>query len=444
MNANNNFPKHFNSRWWKYWRSLTTPLATNPIDTQREYVLRVILLIGQIVSYPLIPLYIVGLFAGWFPPALPIAISAVSISLTIGWLLTIKGHWKSARFIPILAAYGVALYVSVAYNTGVVSGLSYALAVFTAAILVRGYVPWLTAAIVGASIVGVEWLRWQGILPPAVRYTDFFAASNATTLFHLLLLIILSYFFVREYQRSYLTAHRQSKLLEAANKKLTAEIEQRIHAETQLQASLAEKELLLREIHHRVKNNLQTIASLLYLQARQTDQPDALDALQNSYDRVQSMALIHQQLYQTTDLGHIDLQKYVDHLLRQLRQSFRSDARVRFHTDIEPINFNLDTIIPIGLILNELISNAMKHAFPNNQPGEIHVTFHRDGDRYALTVFDTGDGLSDAQKTALAEQGVSALANGSLGLQLVQQLTRQLHGTLTVSTEPHTMFTITF
>jgi len=216
-------------------------------------------------------------------------------------------------------------------------------------------------------------------------------------------------------------------------------------AGNELQKSLAEKELLLKEIHHRVKNNLQTVAGLLYLQARQTHNPAAQDALRNSYNRVQSMALVHQQLYQTTNISHIELRSYITKLIRQLRQSYAGSRSIIFRTDIAPVHFNLDTIIPLGLILNELITNAMKHAFTDRDViGEIEITFRQENGMNILSVMDSGAGFSAEQQALLRERGFGGLTTNSLGLLLVQQLTRQLHGEITVTTDPHTRFDITF
>lgn len=449
MTARKNLPFNFRARTalkicQRWWRKLITPLSTSPIDAQREYILRVILLLGQLSTYPATVAFFIGAYTGLFPAVLPITLALVSFSLSGAWLLTTHNHWRTARFVVIILPYAVATFIGEKYTMGMVSGLLYAQAIFVTAILARGFMPWLVTAIIGITIIGITWLRMAGFIPPDVRYDEVFGASSISILFSLMLLVILAYFFVDEYQQSFTKEHRQSKLLEETNQRLTTEIEQRKTVETKLQASLQEKEILLREIHHRVKNNLQTIASLLYLQTRYTNQPDALEALQNSYDRVQSMALIHQHLYQNTDLGHIDLEQYIAHLLQQLRQSYRSDARIRFFADIEPVQFNLDTVIPIGLIITELVSNAMKHAFPDNQPGEIHVVYHQTDTHRILTVFDTGVGLSAKQKDNLALNGVAGLAKGSLGLTLIQKLTGQLHGSFTVTTEPHTAFTVTF
>ena len=431
-------------KWRQRWRQITAPKAISPIDAQREYILRVMLLLGQLLTYPATIIFAIGAYIGIFPPALPVTLIIVSLSLSGGWVLTVHGYWRTARFLIIALPYLVATFIGEKYTVGIVSGLLYAQAIFVTAILVRGYTPWLVTGIIGVTIIGISWFRMEGFLAPDVRYANVFAASTISVLFNLMMLVILGYFFVSEYQRSFLEEHRQSKLLEETNRRLTAEISQRMAAEEKLQQSLAEKELLLREIHHRVKNNLQTVASLLYLQSRHIDNPVALEALKNSYDRVQSMALIHQQLYQNTDLGHIDLQNYVDVLLKQLRSSFRGDVRIRFFTEIEPVQFDLDTTIPIGLIINELVTNAMQHGFPHNQPGEIHVTFHENNGKYTLTIRDTGVGLSETQKARLAENGVAAITGNSLGLQLVQKLTKQLHGKLSISSGTHTIFSVTF
>src|SRR5690625_1691740 len=138
----------------------------------------------------------------------------------------------------------------------------------------------------------------------------------------------------------------------------------------QISKTLGEKEILLKEIHHRVKNNLQIISSLLSLQSRQLESPQAREAMQSSRNRIKSMALIHQKLYQDEDLVGVDIAEYIDKLTVSLASSYKtSTGNIEIKTDVDPMKLDVDTIIPIGLILNELISNSFKYAFDMEKGG---------------------------------------------------------------------------
>ena len=217
---------------------------------------------------------------------------------------------------------------------------------------------------------------------------------------------------------------------------VASNISRQKEAEDRLVASLREKELLLKEVHHRVKNNLQVISSLLNLQAREILDPETAKLFRDSQGRVRSMALIHEQLYRSDDLARIDFAAYVGDLVRHLEQGLGSNATpVRFRLNIEPLPLSLDLAIPCGMIVNELVSNAQKHAFPNGQAGEIRIEFiHRDCG-YCLTVADNGVGIQEETAT---EDSLS------LGLKVVKALTRQIHGDLDVRYDDGTVFVICF
>ena len=215
------------------------------------------------------------------------------------------------------------------------------------------------------------------------------------------------------------------------------DITARKQAEEHLQASLEEKELLLKEVHHRVKNNLQVISSIFSLQSQYNNDPDILSLLADSQNRIRSMALIHEKLYRSDTLARIDFADYIKSLVRDLFASYNTSSNlIRLHLNVDNVPLNLDTAIPCGLLINELISNCLKHAFPNQQPGEIRVDFGNDSaNQLCLVVQDTGIGLPENWNIKQAN---------SLGLRLVRALTRQLLGKLEVYNDNGAVFQITF
>jgi PAS domain S-box-containing protein len=196
-------------------------------------------------------------------------------------------------------------------------------------------------------------------------------------------------------------------------------------AEEHVRASLREKEVLLREIHHRVKNNLQIISSLLYLQSTYVRDDTTLDILAESQSRVKAIALIHEKLYQSEQLDKIDFAAYLHDLIAELFRTYRvRDDTVTVHEDIEGVRLGIETALPCGLIVNELVSNALKHAFPGCWTGEVWIALHSaEGGHFDLSVRDNGVGLAE---------GFDWRRSPSLGLQLVSDLTKQLGGKLEV------------
>jgi two-component sensor histidine kinase len=198
-------------------------------------------------------------------------------------------------------------------------------------------------------------------------------------------------------------------------------------AESAIRASLAEKDTLLKEIHHRVKNNLQIISSLLNLQERFVRDPADIDIFRNSRSRVKSMALIHEVLYQSKNISQIDFSEYVDKLVSHLVQGHLNNyAGITVRTDVAGIKLDIDTAIPCGLIINELLTNAFKYAFPAGSTGEIGIRMSRSGDICLLCVYDNGVGFPDT---------IDFTSDKTLGMNLVYNLARQLGGEIRVGKE---------
>jgi two-component sensor histidine kinase len=229
--------------------------------------------------------------------------------------------------------------------------------------------------------------------------------------------------------------------LQQANAQLWDEMEERGKAEEQVKRSLKEKEVLLKEIHHRVKNNLQIIQSMLNLQLPQIKDEKAIALFKESQNRVYSMALIHEKLYQSESLAKIDFHEYIRSLAIYLFVSYGATARaIRSRILMDDISLDVDTTIPCALIINELVSNSLKHAFPASRhaegTGEISISLRRDtGNRFLLTVSDNGVGLPD---------GIEIENSDSLGLKLVNVLVKQLAGTILIGAGGGAEFTISF
>ncbi|MDO9549916.1 MAG: PAS domain S-box protein [Methanoregula sp.] len=226
----------------------------------------------------------------------------------------------------------------------------------------------------------------------------------------------------------------RTEALSKANDALEKENTQRLVTEEKLQKSYDEKVLLLKEIHHRVKNNLQIIASLLNLQSRYiTDEP-TLAAIRESQNRVKAMALVHEKLYRAEDIAHISLHEYIRFLGTGLYQFYDAKARgIRFRLEISDVNVDIDAAIPIGLIINELISNSLKYAFPEERTGEVFISVKKEGHALFIQYQDTGIGIPADMDWKNAP---------SLGLRLVTTLVDQMDGTVELDRRNGTLFTI--
>ncbi len=218
---------------------------------------------------------------------------------------------------------------------------------------------------------------------------------------------------------------------------ISREITQRKEAEAELRSLVKEKETLLREIHHRVKNNMQVISSLLSLQAQKLEDQKAVQALKECQERIRSMALVHDKLYQQEALHRIEFSNYLRSLATQLFHAYKVDASlIQLRVEAEEISLNLNTAIPCGLILNELITNALKHAFSPGEKGELVISLHRGRkEGFILAVRDNGRGLPT---------DLNLKKPDTLGLEIVHILVNQLGGKLQVRIDGGTEFRITF
>jgi two-component sensor histidine kinase len=214
------------------------------------------------------------------------------------------------------------------------------------------------------------------------------------------------------------------------------DITERKRYEERLEASLREKEVVIKEVHHRVKNNMQVISGFLELQSNYIEDPVAIEKLIESQRRVRTMALVHEKLYQSKSLVAINAAEYIKSLIADLMDSYSVSTPVDVSVDVDDVNITLDMAIPCGLIINELVTNSLKYAFRGRSEGKISLLLHHQEDHtFSLVVQDDGVGLPPDFETRSA---------ASLGMQLVGVLVHQLGGEMKSNSDHGTRFTIVF
>ncbi len=245
----------------------------------------------------------------------------------------------------------------------------------------------------------------------------------------LLALLLLSY-------NRYRLKQRNNQQLKAQQRVLQERQEEINHKNTTLQLLLTEKEWLLKEIHHRVKNNLQVVMSLLNAQAAYLSDEAALSAIQESQHRVQAMALIHQKLYQSEQIARISMPAYIQEVVAYLRDSYNLHQPITFQLDVESIELDVTQAVPLGLIINEAITNALKYAFPGGRSGRITVSLHQQKKgTYQLIIADDGVGLP---------AGYDPEQSRSLGMTLMHGFSQQLGSELTMRSEAGVVICLLF
>ncbi|QWX84570.1 sensor histidine kinase [Cellulophaga sp. HaHaR_3_176] len=205
----------------------------------------------------------------------------------------------------------------------------------------------------------------------------------------------------------------------------------------EVEKKVKEKETLIKEVHHRVKNNLQTVSSLLSLQARNMKDPAMKTLIKSSQNRVNSMAMVHEMLYMREDLSKIEYKSYVEELSEYLVRSIKgADNKIKVAIDIIDINLGIDTAIPLGLLINEAITNSLKYGIKDNSEGEINIALKKQEEDYILNIGDNGEGYPET---------ITPKTTTSLGLKLIYNLTRQLKGSILKDcTKKGTNYVITF
>ena len=231
--------------------------------------------------------------------------------------------------------------------------------------------------------------------------------------------------------------HDRTAELEDALRSLQKENKIKEEAQQEIKDSLKEKEVLLKEIHHRVKNNLQIVSSLFFFQSKTITDPVMLDMFRDGQNRVKSMALIHEKLYQSGDLANIDFKEYIKKLTAFLFQSYGVDqSKIKFKNNVNDVKLGVDQAVPCGLIINELVSNSLKHGLKDRETGVIKIDMGRDENHnLIMRVSDDGKGLP---------AGLDVQKSDSLGLRLVNNLSLQLNGNVEFFNDNGTVVKLTF
>ena len=238
----------------------------------------------------------------------------------------------------------------------------------------------------------------------------------------LALLLALLYNRYRIKQRSNKQLEVKQKEINEKNSALENLLQEKDELINDKDVLLTEKEWLVKEIHHRVKNNLQMVISLLNAQSEFLNNPSALEAIRESRERMQAIAIVHQKLYQADNSTKTNMRSYINELVENIRNSISDSKRIYFNVEVADIDLDISQSVPLGLILNEAITNVIKYAYPENQKGDINISLHYKGtEQLQLRIADHGKGLPP---------GINADHFNSLGLQLIQLFSEQLEGDL--------------
>jgi two-component system, sensor histidine kinase PdtaS len=253
----------------------------------------------------------------------------------------------------------------------------------------------------------------------------------------ILLIVVLIYRRYRTKQKANLLLTEQKEQLETRNSELKIKNELISNQKTEIEKQIKEKEVLLRELHHRVKNNLQIIYSMLNIQTRQLNDPEAVAALRSSINRIWAMALIHHKLYLDKKLTQIKIDDYISDLASNIQDTFiETNSNVNVIINVDELSLEADIAIPLGLIVNEMMINAMKHAFVNIDDPQLEISLKKNGaDTLTLIVADNGIGLP---------KHFTLSGYGSFGMELINLLSQQLQGSLEVLNRRGTCFKLSF
>ncbi len=399
------------------WNKLTCSHTSVEDPARHEYMTNTILVIMSIIvflsSIIFIPLWINNLI----PWDMPAAAVFSTLIFSFGIWLSHRGRRFISSLLPSLFFYLVSVYSTYVYGLSETTILQYSLVIIFAFLIQKDWIQW-TAYFICIATVFLGGL-WSASQP------QFFVCSGDTAYFlliafiYFLIIILITKFFIGQYEK----ALDHSRLY---SRRLRQEIAEHKRAREKVRASLQEKDILLKEVHHRVKNNLQVISSLINLQSRTIFDLELKKRMSGLRDRIKSMGLVHNQLYRSKNLSKIEFADYARDLIDNLMISYNKPS-VSVNLDIKPYQFDLNTAVPLGLIINELVTNSFKHAFPDDQRGQIQVNLENNTENFILSVKDNGIGF---HPEAVLE------TNTPMGLNLVKTLTGQIRGHLEMESTP--------
>jgi two-component sensor histidine kinase len=428
----------------RLWNNLTAPKSENPDKARYEYMTKVLSLITGVITFIFTIVFLVGWLLNYLPFDSLIILFGITILMAIGICVTYAGFWRSAGALPPMVIYFTAVYGSYIGGPDAPAMLIFALAIIMTAIQQGQRAQWAMFALCVVSYLGIAFAHHRGIIPQ-LRYPEaaFFNRIGIVTA-TLTAITSLLWFLSSQYRSALGKARTMTRELEEvaselseANLNMETEIAERQRAEEQINSSLKEKEVLLKEIHHRVKNNFQIIISLLNLQSGGITDANLLRLFNESVNRIRAMALVHEELYQSESISDIDFATYLRTISEELYISYASGPhKPELIIESENIYLGIDQAIPCGLILNELLTNSLKYAFPGSSDNKITVTMCASGNgEITLSISDNGIGLSE---------NIDIEKISSLGLQLVSVLIKQIHGRYQIDRQNGTSWIITF
>ncbi len=324
-------------------------------------------------------------------------------------VLNLANTWAFQKHNKIVATYNISSIMALisAFIITIYSGGINSEFIFTLALIVfAGYVTTKRYGQVYLVLVFCLVLLIFSQSIPEFSITENKIPEDSKSLFNLLSVLFSIFLLGNIFGKNLLKTHHA---LYRSKKELTTQME--------------EKETLLKEVHHRVKNNLQTVSSLLSLQSRNVEEAKMKTLLKSTQNRVISMAMVHEMLYMRNDISQIEYKSYVQELSEYLIRSIKGlDSKVQLKIDIPDIKLGIDTAIPLGLLINEAVTNALKYGFADEEEGEIYIVLKKELDKqYVLNIGDNGKGFPET---------ITYKNSKSLGLKLIHNLTRQLKGTI--------------
>ncbi len=427
------------------WSDLTAPRSANPDDAIREHMAKVSSLLLGFTAAVFTVIFFIGWVLDFIPPDTLVIMVLITSIFFGGWKLADIDHWKVSGYLPPLFIFIIAVYGNAIGGAGAPAMILYAVSIVLTAILQGHGAQWIMVVLSVAAYVAIGLAQFHGLIHQFRTPESHFENRAVIVAVSYTSIAALLWFLVNQYRTALnrmrdaaMELEEYSSELTETNRELETEIAERMRAEEQTRSSLKEKEVLLKEIHHRVKNNFQIIISLINLQSNSIRDPSLMKIFNDSTNRIRAMALVHEKLYRSADIAKINFTSYMKTISEELHNSYATSlSNPHLHIEADEIHLDLDQAIPCGLIVNELITNALKYAFPEgNNTGDIRINLRRSGENeVTLIVSDNGIGLPE---------NIDINTAPSLGLQLVSVLIKQIHGTYSINRSDGTSWIMTF